>query len=142
MNWKDETIEKLRRYPLMFHSAAAIPKELARLEEEARSLNAVTPGGGGSRKVRAQENRLLDNLTKRQELEQQLDRVRSWVEATGDAIALLEPQEQKILRLLYMEGADATAVSRELGVERSSLYRLRDMALRKLTLAMYGGMES
>lgn len=143
MNWKDETVERLRRYPVMRNSLQAIPRELERLAEEAQSLQGVQVGtGGGGRKNRAQENRLLDNLVRRQELEVQLHRSCGWVEDTDDALELLTPQEQKILRRLYMEDADATAVCRELGMERSSLYRYRDGALRKLTLALYGGMES
>lgn len=142
MNWMEETVERLRRYPAMRNSLEAIPRELERLAEEAQGLKSMRLGVVGSRKLRAQENRLLDNLVRRQELEMQLHRSSGWVEDTDDALELLTPQEQQILRRLYMEEADATAVCRELGMERSSLYRYRDGALRKLTLALYGGMES
>lgn len=142
MNWREETMERLRRYPAMRNSLEAIPRELERLTEEAQGLKSMKLGVVSSRKQRAQENRLLDNLVRRQELELQLHRSSGWVEDTDDALELLTPQEQKILRRLYMEEADATSVCRELGMERSSLYRYRDGALRKLTLALYGGMES
>lgn len=135
-------MERLRRYPAMRNSLEAIPRELERLTEEAQGLKSMKLGVVSSRKQRAQENRLLDNLVRRQELELQLHRSSGWVEDTDDALELLTPQEQKILRRLYMEEADATSVCRELGMERSSLYRYRDGALRKLTLALYGGMES
>ncbi len=142
MNWKEEAVEKLRRYPLMAHSAQAIPRELERLEEEAGSLRSVQFGVGGGRKLRSHEDRLLDNLAQRQELAAQLERVESWVQTTDLALEQLAPQEQKVLRLLYIEGVEASTVSRELGIERSGLYRLRDGALKKLTIAMYGGLES
>lgn len=135
-------MERLRRYPAMRNSLEAIPRELERLTEEAQGLKSMNLGVVGSRKQRAQENRLLDNLVRRQELELQLHRSSGWVEDTDDALELLTPQERKILRRLYMEEADATAVCRELGMERSSLYRYRDGALRKLTLALYGAVES
>ena len=142
MNWKEETMERLRRYPAMRNSLEAIPRELERLTEEAQGLKSVSWGMAGTRKYRTQENRLLDNMVRRQELELQLHRSGGWVEDTDDALELLTPQEQTVLRRLYMEEADATAVCRELGMERSSLYRYRDGALRKLTLALYGGIES
>lgn len=143
MNWKEEAVQKLRRYRLMANSAQAIPRELERLAGEARTLHAAPFGGGGAMgNMRSYEDRLLDNLTQRQELEQQLERVESWVQITQQALEQLEPREQTVLRRLYMEGAEASAVGREIGLERSSLYRLRDEALRKLTIAMYGGLES
>lgn len=142
MNWKEETMDRLRRYPAMRNSLEAIPRELERLTEEAQGIKSMRLGVVGNRTIRARENRLLDNLVRRQELEMQLHRAGGWVEDTDDALELLTAQEQKILRRLYMEQADATAVCRELGMERSSLYRYRDEALRKLTLALYGGMES
>ena len=135
-------MERLRRYPAMRNSLEAIPRELERLAEEAQGIKSMRLGVVGNRTIRARENRLLDNLVRRQELELQLHRSTGWVEDTDDALELLTDQEQKILRRLYMEEADATAVCRELGMERSSLYRYRDEALRKLTLALYGGMES
>ncbi len=142
MNWKDEAVEKLRRYPVMCHCLQAIPREIALLAEESQSLQTGMAASGGGRNVRSRENRLLDNLVRRQELENQLRSAKGWVENTAGALALLEPMEQKVLRLLYMDGIDATEVCRELGVERSSLYRYRDTALRKLTLALYGAVES
>lgn len=135
-------MDRLRRYPAMRNSLEAIPRELERLTEEAQGIKSMRLGVVGNRTIRARENRLLDNLVRRQELEMQLHRAGGWVEDTDDALELLTAQEQKILRRLYMEEADATAVCRELGMERSSLYRYRDEALRKLTLALYGGMES
>ena len=142
MNWKEEAMEKLRRYRLMANSAHSIPMELERLAEEAQTLRTAPFGGGSRRNLRSHEDRLLDNLTQRQALEQQLERVECWVQVTQQALEQLEPREQTILRRLYMEGMDTSAVGRELGLERSSLYRLRDEALKKLTIAMYGGIES
>lgn len=142
MNWKDEAVDRLRRYPVMYHCLSAIPSQIDSLAEEAQSLQSPRLGAGGGRNARSQENRLLDNLVRRRELELQLIRAQDWVCLTDEALALLTAQEQKILQRLYMEAADATDVCRELGMERSSLYRYRDGALRKLTLALYGGIES
>lgn len=142
MNWKDEAVEKLRRYPVMVNAVQTIPKELEWLTEEARSLQAVRMGTGGVRNLRAQENRLMDNLVRRQELERLHSQAQMWVELTTDAMGKLTEQERELLSLLYMQSKDVSTVCRALGVERSTLYRNRDTALKKLTLALYGALES
>ena len=142
MNWKEEAIDKLRRYPVMVSAVQTIPRELERLEMEARALQSGAAGKGPGRNLRAQENRLMDNLVRRQELLRLQDNAESWVAVTGQGLSGLNEQEQKLLRLLYVEGANVQQVCMAMGVERSSLYRQRDAALKKLTLAMYGALES
>lgn len=144
MNWKEEAVEKLRRYPVMAGALQVIPLELQRLEREAGDLQGAgfTARGGSSANNRAQENRLLDNLVRRKELEQQLEQARLWVEVTQAGLAQLDERERLILQRLYGQQVDAVTLGRELGLERSSLYRCRDAALKKLTLALYGVLES
>ena len=70
MNWKNEAMDKLRRYDAMRQALRNIPAEIERLEDGACTLRGVstdiTPvrGGGGRR-----EEALIENLMERQELE-------------------------------------------------------------------------
>ena len=141
MTWKEEAAEKLRKLPVMVQATELIPRELARLELEARALQSGT-GKLGGRNLRAQENRLLDNMIRRRELQDLCSSAESWVAITDSALGRLTPREKTLLTRLYVEGADVVSVCRELEIERSSLYRHRDAALRKLTLALYGALES
>lgn len=142
MNWKEEAIARLQRYPVMLHAVQLIPRELERLELEARALQSGAGRGRGKRNLRAAENQLLDNMVRRQELEQQQMNAECWVDTTGQALMFLTDRERKLLEMLYMEGADTARVCDTLQLERSSMYRHRDAALKKLTLAMYGALES
>lgn len=142
MNWKEEAIDKLRKLPAMTGALQAIPKELERLELEAKALQAGSGRGRGRPSLRAQENRLLDNLVRRQELERQQINAETWVGITQQALGRLTKQERRLLDMLYVEELDAARVCDVLQMERSSLYRHRDAALKKLTLALYGALES
>jgi len=145
MNWKAEAMEKLRRYDAMRHALRNIPEEMARLELDAkriRSARADTPPvqGGGNRR----EEQLLDNLVHRQELRWLLQQARSWVNMTERALSTLSPEEKLILHRMFIlpERGSLERLCQELGVEQASIYRRRDRALHRFTLALYGSEES
>ena len=141
MNWKQEAMERLQRYEPMVRSLQNIPLELARLEEDAKQLRSgrpeleriqSTPGRG--------EGRLVDNIVLRQELKHSYEDARLWVEITDSAISALTEEEKLVLFHLYVhpQRGAVELLCQELGVEQSSVYRKRDAALWRFTLAMYG----
>ena len=141
MNWKQEAMERLQRYEPMVRSLQNIPMELARLEEDAKQLRSgrpeleriqSTPGRG--------EGRLVDNIVLRQELKHSYEDARLWVEITDSAISALTEEEKLVLFHLYVhpQRGAVELLCQELGVEQSSVYRKRDAALWRFTLAMYG----
>lgn len=141
MNWKEEAVEKLRNYGAMRASVENLPLELKQLELAAKRIAGSDPGKlrvGGS--VRGGEDALLSNLVHRQELELALQQARCWVDGVDRALSALDGQEITVLRRLYLQpernGVDK--LCEELAAERSTVYRRRDAALRKFTMAMYG----
>ena len=145
MNWKNEAMEKLRRYEAMKKAVVNIPVELHRLQVEAcatrgMSTDQVCLKGGVSRR----EERLMNNLVCQQELKWNLDQSRSWIKATEQALKSLTTEERLILQRLYIypEKGAVERLCRELGVEQSTVYRHRDQALYKFTTALYGYPES
>lgn len=56
------------------------------------------------------------------------------------ALAVLNPEEQCIVRNFYMDvsGKNAEDLCEELNLERSSLYRKKQRALEKVAIALYG----
>lgn len=145
MNWKTEAMEKLRRYDAMRQAAVNLPEEISRLEAAACSLrganlDAVPVKGGGNRR----EDALLSNLVHRQELAAALQQAQSWLRSADRALAALTPEEKLVLHRFYIypERGSVDRLCGELGVEQSSIYRKRDKALRKFTLALYGAEES
>lgn len=145
MNWKEEAAEKLRRYETMRAAVANIPEELQRLRLDAVSIRAArtdTPsvrGSGGKR-----EEALMNNLIRREELKRVYQGARLWVNATQRALDALTPEEKLILHSLYICPGRGTVeqLCERLQVEKSSVYRKRDRALERFTLAYYGQLES
>lgn len=144
MNWKTEAVEKLRRYDAMRQAVQNLPAEIQRLEEEARSLPSAaaadTPikGRGNSR-----EDTLLSNMVYRQELSAALGQAKAWLRTADRALAALTPEEKLVLHRFYIypERGGIDRLCGELGVEQSSVYRKREKALYKFTVALYGAVE-
>lgn len=141
MNWKAEATEKLSRYLAMRQALQNIPEEIRRLEADTHSLRCVRPdqvsvkGGSGKR-----EDMLINSLVYRQELQDQLRKAKSWVKITDRALSALTPEEKLILHRMYImpEKGCIERLTAELGVEQSSIYRKRDKALHRFTVALYG----
>ena len=145
MKWKNEAMEKLRRYDAMRMALHNIPKEINRLRYEAQKIRRLdmemTPVRGSGN---GHEDVLLDNITHRQELEWSLKQVKQWLAHTERGLLALSEEERLILQRLYLypEKGAVERLCTELGVEQSSIYRKRDQALERFTLAMYGFVET
>ncbi len=145
MNWKEEAVDKLRKYGAMRLACQNIPEELRRLEIAAQSIRSA---GTDSPHVRqsgtGQEERILSNIVQRQELCWALDNAKSWVRTTDRALSALNPEEKLVLHRLFIapEKGAVDRLCEELGGEQSSAYRRRDRSLRSFTLALYGNLES
>lgn len=145
MNWKAEAIEKLRKYDAMRQAIVNIPEEISRLEIAACSIRSAktdgTPvkGGGNGR-----EDMLLNNLVHRQELNWSYEQAQSWLKSTDRALSALTPEEKLVLHRFYIcpERGSVDRLCSQLGVEQSSVYRKRDKALHKFTVALYGIAET
>ncbi len=145
MNWKQEATEKLQRYTQMQQAAHNIPQELELLEEaicairSARIDGIAVRGGGNNR-----EKMLLDNIVKRQELTQALDRTKRWLATADRALRTLTPEERLVLQRMFIlpEKGCIARLCQELGVEQSTVYRKRDQALERFTRSLYGAVET
>ena len=145
MNWKHEAVNKLRRYDAMQRATVNLPLEIKRLKAETEGVRSgLQVGFAGGKSSRSKEDALLDNLMKRQQLQWSLDQAQSWTGTVSRALEALKPEERLILQQMYIlprEGAVGQLME-ALSVERSTLYRRRDKALKKFTLSLYGGEES
>ena len=116
MNWKEEVTGKLHKYAIMASAAESIPLELKNLEQEACSLQSAQAGASANRSVRAYENRLMNLVVKRQELEDQLILIENWLEFMNRALQKLPEWEKKVLELLYIQRLSASQVCMDLGM--------------------------
>ena len=145
MEWKEEAIEKLKRYKAMQIAAKNIPEQICMLEDSAMSLRSASDlkmGRSGS--VRGREDAMINNMAERQELEWSLVRVQQWLAVMNRGLDALTPEEIIILQKMYLfpERGAVDRLCGDLGVEQATVYRKRDKALHRFTMAMYGFPET
>lgn len=141
MNWKNEAIERLTKYNAMNQAVENIPLELKRLEKNSTGLRGRRMDGiRVSCSPSRQEDILIGNLMKQDELKRSYENAKLWVDTTNNALAALTQEEEQILRRMYISPQRGVVnhLCTELGVEQSSIYRKRDAALHRFTLALYG----
>ena len=145
MQWKEEAMEKLKRYSAMRTAEKTIPEQICMLEANVVTLRSSSaPKMGGHSSVRAREDALINNLAERQELEWSLARVKQWLAVTDRGLHALSNEELVILQRMYLypERGAVDRLCSELGVEQATVYRKRDKALHHFTTAMYGFLET
>ena len=145
MDWKSVAMEKLRDHEAKRRALESIPLELAQAESSMTSIRSSradgTPvKGGGS----GYEDRMLSLIVKKQELEDNLDRAQLCVDMVTGALQTLNQEERLILDRFYINAAKGNLdrLCDELCLEQSAVYRRKDAALRKFTIALYGVTES
>lgn len=141
MNWKREAADRLRGYEAQKQALESIPMELRRLESACTGLRsaaadrAPVSGGGEGR-----EDALLSNIVHRDELKRRLKEARLWTAQVDKALAVLGEEEKLVLDRFYIHRAKGNAgeLCERLNVEQATVYRKRDSALRRFTIALYG----
>ena len=143
MNWKKEAANDLRTYPQRKAACENIRERIQILDEQFKSLKGVstdTPVKGG---MSRQEEKLLDNIYEREKLEFSLKVAEALVELTEKGLEVLEKRERQILEGFYFEKCEnqIERLCERFFLEKTRLYELRDIALRKFTMAMYGTVD-
>lgn len=146
MNWKCEAADKLRNYEAHKKAIENISKELRRLESAYIGIRSAatdgTPvsGGGGS----TREDVMLSNIVHRDELKRRLKEARMWVDQVEKALSVLSDEEKLVLDRFYIHQGKGSVgeLCERLNVEQSTVYRKRDSALRRFTIALYGATET
>ena len=145
MDWKQEAADKLMQYEARRQSLENIPAEIRRLELDYTSLRSSTADampshGNGSRR----EDAMLTNIVRREELARQLESARAWVALTDGGLSALDEEDKLVLDRFFVHRRKGACeqLCEELDREKAQVYRRRDRALRRFTLALYGGLES
>ena len=145
MNWKREAIDKLNNYTAHRAALENIPQEIKRLESAYAGIRSATTdgtpvSGGGS----TREDTMLSNIVRRDELKRRLKEARLWVAQVDKALAVLDDEERLVLDRFYIHRAKGNVgeLCERLNVEQATVYRKRDSALRRFTIALYGVTET
>lgn len=145
MIWKHEAIDKLKQYEAKRLALENIPLEIRQLELEMQSIRSADPdsspvkGNGTSR-----EDVMLNNITHREELKESSTMTKLWVEAMDRALSALSAEEFLLLDRFFIhpEKKAADRLAGDLRVDIKTVYRRKDEALRKFTIALYGVTET
>ena len=143
MNWKKEAANDLKSYPQRKKSLTNIRERINFLEEQFVSLKGIstdTPVMGG---MSRQEEKMLNNISERECLEFSLKITERLVELTEKGLEVLEKRERQILEGFFFEKTDNNVerLCEKFYLEKTRLYEIKDIALRKFTIAMYGTVE-
>ena len=145
MNWKNEAIEKLEQYNAKKQSLKSIPTEIAQLASTAAGLTgARTDKIAVKASSSGREDVLLNNIVKREELTLLLEQTQQWVQHVDLGLEVLNEEERLILERFYIhaERGAAERLAGDLAMDVKTVYRKKDAALRRFTIALYGCVES
>ena len=135
MDWKMCAIEDLRRYKF-------IKVGIINSKERLAIINAGLKGSFlTSKKESSPKNPdFMNSIVEVNKLRQNISSAQNMTKLIERALASLTDEEREILDKCYMENnpKSTSILSKELGFSSRSLYRVRDEALAKFTLAMYG----
>lgn len=144
MNWKHEAADKLRNYEAHKQAIENIPKELKRLESiytgiRSAATDSTPVSGGGS----TREDAILSNIVHQDELRRRLREARLWVSIVDGGLSVLDEEERLVLERLFIHPVKGAlkSLSEQLNIDNTTVYRRRDSALRRFTIALYGAQE-
>ena len=134
MNWEKKAIAYLRSYESLRAACSNLPLQLKRLQ------NRIYRARNGE----CQQEQLLEDLELARKLRQNLEQSRSWLNMIDRALEKLPHREQLVLKRMYIfpESGGVERACLDLGVERATVYRYRQLALRRFTAVLFGSAES
>lgn len=145
MDFMKEAAHRLQSYVPKQASIASTEAEIKRLEAEIVRIRSATtdstPVSGGTNQ---REDMLINNIVMRTELKSAQEETREWLRITDNALSILTDTERRILDLMYIHRAKGNVdrLCEELHIEKPTVYRWRESALRRFTLALYGVAET
>lgn len=146
MDWRTEAIDKLSQYEAKRQALESIPEQIAEIDKAMTAIrSARTDGipvkGGGS----GYEDRMMNLIVQKEELQCCLDCAQRWMRIVDRGLSVLDSEERKVLERLYIirERGAVSRLADELGLmDERTVYKRRDIAIRKFTIALYGCVES
>lgn len=144
MIWKNEAVSRLKAYQAKKLALENVPMEIRQQVLALSSIRSADPDSAPVRSNSTREDVMLNILVYRSELEESLLRTKLWVDATDRALSALNPEERILLErfFVYAEPKAADRLAGDLHMDVKTVYRRKDEALRKFTIALYGMAES
>lgn len=144
MNWKTEAVYELKSYATRKSACENIREKIKILEAQAIALNRISsdePVMGGSSKA---EDKLINNIVERELLKENLTILERALILTERGLASLNDREREVLNGFYINRTSTyiDELCYRFNIEQAQVYRIKNEALRRFTLAMYGVIET
>ncbi|MBQ8598914.1 MAG: hypothetical protein IJ411_02210 [Oscillospiraceae bacterium] len=144
MNWKKEAVNQLKEYPNRKDSLQSIKSRCRLLEEETTALKErelPLPLRGA---LSTAQDQLLSSTAEQKQLQANYHMAKLQLQWIEKGLSALDEDERMVLEGFYMIGGPCIKqdLMSDLCIERSALYELKERALRKFTMSMYGLLES
>lgn len=135
MDWKICAVDDLRRYKQMKIGIINSKEKLKFVENAAMRYNL----SNAKRGLRTDTN-IINALVEASRLRQNIASTERLTKLVERGLDSLSDEERRIIDRFYMANTPLSTrvLSEELGYEPRTLYRIRDRALEKFTIAMYG----
>lgn len=145
MNWKKEAVEDLKRYACRKEGCLNVADRIQTLNTRLNGVSGVhsdtVPNrSGGSR----MEEWRINTIMERDRLKLNYAALKKLVRLTERGLSQLSADERRVLErfFIYRGGRHIDELMEELCYEKTRIYELKDEALYKFTVAMYGMIES
>lgn len=145
MDWKREAADKLRTYAAKKTSIQLSTEKIERLESDITRIRSAsadgTPVAGGTN---TRDDIVVNNIAEREEMRVARENAQRSIELIDTALKELDETERLLLDRFYIHRAKGNVerLCEELAVEKTTVYRWKDQALRHFTLALYGVVET
>lgn len=135
MDWKTCAVDDLRHYKQM-KIGILNSRDKLRMLESSVNKGRITAGKRGKQT----DSRIIDMIVESERLKNNIKVAEELTSLVDRGLSSLTDEERIVLEDFYVSDSPkgAKKLYTELGYAPRSLYRLRDSALKKFTLAMYG----
>lgn len=144
-NWCVFAIQRLGDYESRLTSLENLTEQIKSFEDRLTSIRSATtdstPVQGGNENKR--EQMLISNISMRDELKNNLEYVQKEISITEKGLAVLTKAEREVLHRFYINRTKGyiQRLCDDLFISQAEVYRIKDIALKKFTMACYGIVE-
>ena len=143
MDVRELAKDRLRQYAPKVAAKENLHDEIQELKYRRKSLGGKKDAPGGQKNPAGREDMLLGCIQRQSVLEEELYLTGRWLGRMDRALSALTQAERELLGRLYIypEKGAAEQAAEDLGVDLKTVYYRSNVALRKFTTAMWGGVE-
>lgn len=145
MKWEKEMECKLKEYPYKRNALFNLEDRIKYLNSTMYDLESCFKDSeqvqsGGNRA----ESKFISRIVEKTELEKNLDKVKSDLEWIEKGLECLDPIEKKVIESFYLKEFKISKekLAQEMGYNKQHLYKIKDKAIYKMTLHLYGCLTS